>query len=126
MPKHTSKSADVIAIGTNRLQPRLHPPTSLSKDERALFAEIVASRDPRHFVESDLPLLVSYVQATLMAHAMAREAGKTADWEKAVRVQAMLARSLRLTPQSRMDPKVSALRAGAGLSIYERMALDEE
>lgn len=33
-----------------------------------------------------------------------------ADNKKAVRVQAMLARSLRLTPQSRLDPKTVARR----------------
>jgi hypothetical protein len=54
-------------------------------------------------------LLVSYVQATLLSRQaikdVAKDAAAMALWEKAVRVQAMLATRLRLSPQARTDPK---------------------
>jgi hypothetical protein len=59
-----------------------------------------------------LPLLVSYVQATLLSRQAIKNAGKDtvalATWEKATRMQATLATRLRLAPQSRMDPKTLA------------------
>ncbi|MGB9394444.1 MAG: hypothetical protein WCB32_06625 [Pseudolabrys sp.] len=73
-----------------------------------LFTELVAACDARHFVESDLPLLVSYVQATLLSRSTARDPDKIAIWEKATRMQATLATRLRLAPQSRTDPKTIA------------------
>ena len=39
-------------------------PSGLNKAEKKLFDDMIASVDRRHFVESDTPLLVSYVQAT--------------------------------------------------------------
>jgi hypothetical protein len=45
------------------------------------------------------------VQATIASRRYARHPGKVDCWEKAVRVQTMLATKLRLTAQSRIDPK---------------------
>jgi hypothetical protein len=56
---------DVVAVDGK--PDRLSPPPHLNKAERTLFAEIVGAVDPRHFVEGDLPLLCSYVTATLIA-----------------------------------------------------------
>ena len=53
----------------------------------------------------DLPLLTSFVQATLISRRAARDPREAVLWERAVRTQAMLATRLRLTPQSRIDPK---------------------
>ena len=86
---------------------RLNPPSYLSAGERALFDELVAACDTAHFRESDLPLLASYVQATLIARDAARDPDKIMLWEKAVRMQATLATRLRLSPQSRVDPKTT-------------------
>ena len=89
--------------------PRLDPPLHLTDVERSLFTELVAACSPRHFVASDLPLLVSFVQATLLARqAITRastDASMLSTWEKACRMQATLATRLRLAPQSRYDPK---------------------
>ena len=83
--------------------PRLKPPPNLDDTERELFIELVNAVSPRHFVESDLPLLVSYVQSTLLSRQAIGKAGTDAGalttWEKATRVQAMLATRLRLAPQ---------------------------
>ena len=108
MPRKSAASFDVVAV--NGKPNRLAPPPHLSKAERALFLETVGAVDPRHFVEGDLPLLCSYVQATLIARKASRDASKIALWEKAVRAQVALARSLRLTVQSRADAKTVGRR----------------
>lgn len=90
--------------------PRLDPPSWLTKDERVLFVEIVRACSPSHFVRSDLPLLISFVQTTLLARKAARDPEGIGAWEKAVRSQCQLARALRLTVQSRADPKTIGRR----------------
>jgi hypothetical protein len=91
--------------------PTLSPPAGLTNQERALFEEIIASADSRYFVASDVPLLVSFVQATLMVRRTVNRPTQINVWEKAVRVQALLATKLRLTPRSRMSPETAARRA---------------
>jgi hypothetical protein len=110
MRKRGRKSGDeLVAINVNGDPPRLDPPSTLTDPERALFAEIVEACSPKHFVPSDLPLLVSYVQATLLSRQAATNAATGAAmlalWEKATRMQATLATRLRLSPQARTDPK---------------------
>jgi hypothetical protein len=105
-------SADLVALPNVSGEPeRLTPPADLDEAEAALFAELVGACSPRHFVKSDLPLLVSFVQATLLARGTARDPEKVATWERAVRVQATLATRLRLAPQARTDPKTVARQA---------------
>jgi len=94
--------------GVTGVPPRLTPPSFLTNAEQSLFSEIVNGTDARHFVEADTPLIVSFVKATLLA----RDAPDLSDeafaaWEKAVRVQAMLATKLRLSPQTRLDAKTA-------------------
>lgn len=84
---------------------RIPVPSSLNVNERSAFAALVRCCDPTHFRESDTPLLVSYIQATLLARSAAYDAEKVATWVQAVKVQAMLATRLRLAPQARTDPK---------------------
>jgi hypothetical protein len=113
MRKRGRKSGDeLVAINVNGDPPRLDPPPTLTDPERALFAEIVEACSPKHFVPSDLPLLVSYVQATLLSRQAATNAATGAAmlalWEKATRMQATLATRLRLSPQARTDPKTIA------------------
>jgi hypothetical protein len=83
----------------------LEPPADLSEEEKALFLQLVNACSPKHFVESDKPLLISFVQATVLARASAGKAMLIGTWEKAVKMQAMLATRLRLAPQARLDPK---------------------
>ena len=78
-------------------------PSGLNKAEKKVFDDMIASVDRRHFVESDTPLLVSYVQATIMACQAARSPLQIGLFERAVKVQVMLARSLRLSPRTRID-----------------------
>jgi hypothetical protein len=104
--------ATLVALNVNSEQPKLTAPSSkltapqsLNADERALFGELVDACDASHFRESDLPLLISYIQATLISRGAAHDPDRIALWEKATRMQATLATRLRLSPQSRIDPK---------------------
>ena len=129
------KSGNVVALGVTASSPRLTPPTTLSKAEKALFDELVRSSDPQHFVPSDKPLLVSFVQATLLARSLASTAAKPSkpdptvigSWEKVTRVMAMLATRLRLAPQARNDPKTVGVRQrNAALSIKPPWADEDD
>ncbi len=91
----------------------LHPPPDLNNAERMLCIDLVDTCSPRHLVKSDVPLLVSYVQATLMARSAVHDPAMIAIWEKAVRVQATLATRLRLALQARKDPKTVARQQAA-------------
>jgi hypothetical protein len=97
-------AANLATLRLNGKPPRLNPPPYLSDGEQSLFTELIDACGPTHFRLSDLPLLVSYVQATLIARGAAHDPDKITIWEKAVRMQATLATRLRLAPQSRIDP----------------------
>jgi hypothetical protein len=80
-------------------------------------------------VPGDIPLLASYVQATILARGAVKEAAQDprslAVWEKATRMQATLATRLRLSPQSRVDPKVVG-RNRPTPSAYDLMRLSAD
>jgi len=109
MRQRGRKSPDnVVSLIVDGSPRRINAPAYLSKPERMLFDQIVNACAPAHFALADVTLLASYVQASLIAQDTARDPGKVTEWEKAVRVQAMLATKLRLSPQSRTDPKTIA------------------
>ena len=113
MPRKSAAELSMQALSVITGEPRrLDPPSHLDESERALFAELVAACSPKHFVASDLPLLVSFVQATLLSRQAATRAATDATalaaWEKATRMQATLATRLRLAPQARTHPKSTA------------------
>jgi hypothetical protein len=68
-------AATLVAIDLTGKPSRLTPPSSLNDDEQALFSELVGACDASHFRESDLPLLISYVQSTLISRAAAHDPG---------------------------------------------------
>jgi hypothetical protein len=107
---------NIVPLGVSGLPRRLTAPSGLSADERAQFNELVGACDPRHFVKSDMSLLVSYVQSTLLSRRAASQMRRDPDmvtvWEKATRMQATLATRLRLAPQARTDPLTVARRQG--------------
>ena len=73
MPRRSA--ADLATIRVQALErPRLNPPEFLDDREQALFRETVQSCSADHFAASDTPLLVSYVQATLMARGAIKDA----------------------------------------------------
>jgi hypothetical protein len=99
--------ASLTALSVTGDPPRLTPPKSLSTEEAELFNEIVNACSPRHFVQSDIWLVASYARATAMAQRAFASDDKEAlaAWERAVRTQMALAGRLRLSPNSRIDPK---------------------
>ena len=109
MKRGRTSAAELVSVRVDGQPPPLDPPACLSKDERALFEEIVSACSTRHFVASDAPLLVGYVQAIALArNAIGKAATNTEalqTWEKATRMMATLATRLRLAPQARIDPK---------------------
>jgi len=128
------KSSNVVALGVTASSPRLTPPPTLTKAEKALFDELIGSSDPQHFVPSDMPLLVSFVQATLLARSLASTAAKPSkpdptvigSWEKVTRVMAMLATRLRMTPQARNDPKTVGVRQRNAAMLIKPPWADED
>ncbi len=66
-------AANLAIIGVEGEPPRLDPPATLSDDERTVFTSIIAATAPGHFRPSDLPLLVSFVQAAVLNEQAARE-----------------------------------------------------
>ena len=116
-------------------------PSGLSADHRRLFGEIVRSMPPEHFRQGDVPLLVRYVEAITMTERAGREmeasggpviagvdALVTNPWfgvqQRSARMVAVLATRLRMSPQSRRDPK-TVHRAGARRSsVYDELEND--
>ena len=101
------KSADTRSLEMDDSPPPLEPPAYLNAAERELFKELIASISTRAFVPSDMSLLVSFVQATLLCRKTAGNPEQIAVWSQAVKMQAVLATKLRLAPQSRLDRKVA-------------------
>jgi|SRR5579872_6960033 len=118
MPRKSAAARSSIIVDVR--QERLEPPNNLGKDETRLFRDLVASCDPTHFRRSDAPLLCRYVESVILAEDAARElresgpvaGGKPSPWlqvqEKAIRAMTALSLRLRLSPQSRLDPKTAA------------------
>jgi hypothetical protein len=81
-----------------------------------------------------MPLLVSFVQATLLARSLASTAAKPSkpdptvigSWEKVTRVMAMLATRLRLAPQARNDPKSVGVRQRNAAVLIKPPWADED
>ena len=120
MKQRGRKSAAVLNFpAVDGSRSRITAPASLTKVERSLFTELAA--DTPHLVQADAPLLASYAQAVLLSRKAGRDLGRIGEWERATRAMMALARSLRLTPQSRTDSKTVARRQPAGSSYYEMM-----
>jgi phage terminase small subunit len=135
MGQRGRKSAAALAvIGVDGNPNRLLPPASLSDAERAVFVDVVTACDPTHFQPSDLPLLCRYCEAAVLGEQAALELrrgavvdGKPSPWitiqEKAVRAMVSLSMRLRLSPQSRIDPKTLGRKeAYAGPKPWELRA----
>jgi phage terminase small subunit len=138
MPRKSRAALD-LASHVNAASNRLRPPDDLPADVVAVFRRIVASTDPRHFVPADLDLLVRYCKAiadaALADRMLATDGyvidGKPSAWiaiqREANRAIAVLATRLRLSPQSRVDPKTTGARMPhAAPSVYGLLGLDEE
>jgi hypothetical protein len=94
----------------------------LTKSERDQFAELATQA--AHLRPADAPLLAALAQTILLARKLARDPSKVSEWEKAVRAQAMLSRSLRMTPQSRIDARAAGRGPLSQPSAYDRIRME--
>ncbi len=87
----------------------IEPPATLKAPEARIFREVVASCAVNHFRKADI---TAFATATHLSRFYADQIGETEtafkNWEAAVRLQISLATKLRITPQSRYDPKTIA------------------
>lgn len=132
MPRKSAAAAAIKPVGIVP-QKKLSPPPTLDKSEASLFGEIVAACDASHFTPSDLPLLCRYVAAVRLAELAEQHLrdegpvidGRASAWliahEKAVRAVVALSLRLRLSPQSRIDPKTAGRNPGVRPSAYDLM-----
>lgn len=142
MPRKSAAALSTLNPVVTPATPRLTPPPSLSARERAVFQELVNATAPDHFTRADLPLLVEYCTACVLAReaaaALYRDGavhvirGRANPWlvvqEKQLRAMSALSLRLRICPQGRM----SAARAGTHAKrpgtrgVHALMELDDE
>ncbi len=140
MGKRGRPSVDALLLprvdGSRR---RVQPPAGLDQGVTELFRQLVGGCDPQHFIESDMPLLVEYCRAVLLAERAYRELqregpvvnSKPSPWiivqEKSVRAMTALSLRLRVSPQARLRPETTARQAqGPTPSVYEMLGRDGE
>ena len=138
MRQRGRKSAAALSVIAVDGEPnRLLPPASLGDVERTVFVDLVTACDPKHFRPSDLPLLCRYCETAVLAEQAALElrrgavvAGKPSPsitiQEKAVRAMVALSMRLRLSPQSRIDPKTLGRQQHQGPLPWEIRPDSEE
>ena len=124
-PGRRSAAENVVRLTTTALRPRLTPPSSLTKAERAIFADVV--RENAHLNAADVPLVVIYVQAYSKALALGQQQAAVADWDRATRVMMSAGTKLRLTPQSTQNPQALGRRRldASPPSYYDTMDDDD-
>ncbi len=132
MPRKLAAALSVIPVDGK--PSRLHPPSSLSEAERKIFIDLVKCCEPSHLRKSDLPLLVRYCETIVMADQAAAELrkgtvvdGRPSPWlavqREAIKAMVALSMRLRLSPQSRFDPKTTGRQTPhAGPWPWERKA----
>lgn len=127
MHQRGRKSASNVAVfPLQTAQHCVQPPPDATRIERRLFIDLVLSCHAEPFRRSDAPLILSYVQSTLAVRTFAKAKNAVKQWAHACRVQAMLARTLRLTPHSRMTASQTRKTAAHNPSAYELMDLEDD
>ena len=118
-------ASNLTAFPLQTAQHQVQPPPDATRTEARLFNEVVTNCHPDYFSKSDAPLLLSYVQATLAARRFAKDKASVKQWARACRVQATLARALRLTPHSRLTSSQARKAAAYRPSFYDTMDLND-
>ena len=111
--KRGRKSAEELSVvHLASARKPIEPPAGLKQQEAAIFRQTVAACAANHFRKADIPVLIAFATATHLSRFYAEQIGETEtafkNWEAAVRLQISLATKLRITPQSRYDPKTIA------------------
>ena len=117
--------SNILPLNLTKASSRLIPPPSLGIPARTLFNEIVNSCDPRHFVESDKSILISFVQVTIYLRQSEKKLALE-KLERLIRIQATLASKLRLTPQSRVHKETAGRWADNQHSSYLDKIIDDD
>ena len=118
-------SAELSVVPIAAARERVQRPADLTKKERQLFDNLVATCS--HFKQSDFPLLISFVQASLLAqqHRNPKSTDEARIWHTAIKAQSLLATKLRLAPNTRLDRKTATRKAAAPRpSAYDLMDLE--
>jgi len=97
-------STNLVALNVTGRPPPIEPMSDdLPKAERELFDQIAQS--VRHLVPSDALLLELYACTAVLARKTAQNPALIGSHERMTKLLITLATKLRLTPQSRSDPK---------------------
>lgn len=85
---------------------RPEPPPELSQAQKAVWRSVVDTKPPEFFDAAQFPLLVDYCRAVVLQDELAKNLCATAinDFDKLAKLKTSLARSLRITNQSRYNP----------------------
>lgn len=129
MPRQSVNA--LLAVPISR--PRLAPPSDLTDDAKAVWADIVSSLKVDHFQPSDAPLLRAYCEAIVLSQQANAElakngpvlGNKTSPWlalsGKAGQAITSLSARLRLCPQSRISKdKASGTHHNPGVPLHLR------
>jgi hypothetical protein len=126
MKRGRISAAELSVIPIAPARERVRSPSNLSAKERQLFDKLLETCG--HFQPSDFPLLISFVQASLLAqqHRNPKSADEARIWHTAIKAQGTLATKLRLCPNTRIDRKTATRKAAAYRpSFYETMDLED-
>jgi len=122
MPRKSK--ADLAPIRPVSSVTRLQPPMTLTGPARTVFTAIVANNASNHFLPSDTALLETYCCTIVQLEQCRKELqkgivtddGKVSPWvgvqERTIKSMVALSMRLRLSPQSRTDPKTLARQRG--------------
>ena len=91
---------------------RPEPPPELSEAQRAVWRSVVDTKPPTFFDAAQFPLLSDYCRAVVLQDELSQKlcASQINDFDKLAKLKTSLARSLRITNQSRYNPdKASTL-----------------
>src|SRR5262245_42022745 len=100
----SSAALNVIPMVVSEPRPKVNPITSLSGPERRLF-DTTARLNP-HLKQADAATLELYVMA--YRRAMRARQKDSQNFERATRLLMALGRTLRITPQSTVEPRAAA------------------
>lgn len=140
MAQRGRKSAASLAVVTTLPGQRAEPPRELTKAQAEVWRAVVSTKPADWFTEDTHPLLMAYCRHVVTATVLARQIdGFNPDWladedglkryekllamrERETRAMTALARSMRLTQQSRYKAETAATKAssvGSGRKPWE-------
>jgi hypothetical protein len=138
MTQRGRKSAAHLAIVAPIPTGRPQPPPDLTEEQSEVWRSTAAALPPDWFARETLPVLAQYCRHVCRARWLAKWVDKNAPsmgmpeldkglamCERESRAVLAHARSLRLTLQSRTDPKTAGRHSGGPVSYYDTMKEDD-